>query len=171
MNRLAFATAFLLLLLASGAQAQSPSRLKGITAATGNGRNAIKQLARLEQNVITYRSLEEFEESGRLARVSLATFESELRQVTSEVEVILERMPAGRLKTQLTNALASYRDGAFWWRQIDQSRVVDISALRYSERVVTPQDQALSSSIPYTVAINWRQAARYLAQAQRLVED
>lgn len=172
MNRLALAAPILLFLCATVADAQTVSRPKTSTVdqvTTNDSRRAIGQLKRLEQQVIVYRSLGDLEDGRRLGLVPLATFEKELREVTGELEVILPRVPAGPLKTQLANALASYRDGAFWWRQIDQPRVVDISALRYSNTVV-PVDKVLVSSIPYTVVINWRQAARYLARAERIAD-
>ncbi len=119
--------------------------------------------------MIVYRSLAEFEESGRLAHVSLQTFESELQDVTMELEPIVARMPESKLRIEITNALASYRDGAFWWRKIDRPRVVHVSALSYDELNRTPSDAAFLSNIPYTVAIHWRQAHAYLTQAEMLV--
>ena len=173
MKRVALAAPILLFLCATFADAQPVSRLKTSTVdqvITNDSRRAIAQLKRLEQQVIVYRSLGDLEDGRRLALVPLATFEKDLREVTSELEVILPRMPEGRVKTQLVNALASYRDGVFWWRQIDQPRVVDISALRYSENTLQPVDKVLISSIPYTVTTNWRQASRYLARAERIAD-
>jgi hypothetical protein len=42
-------------------------------------------LKRLETNVMVYRSLGQFEASGRLARVTLQTFETELAEVNNEL--------------------------------------------------------------------------------------
>jgi hypothetical protein len=169
MNRPALTAPIVLFLCAIVAEAQSVTRLTPASAEQ-DSRRAIHQLKRLEQKVIVYRSLADFEDGRRLARVPLKTFEKELGEVTGEIELILDRMPSGRLKTQLANALACYRDGVFWWRQIDEPRVVDVSTLRYSENA-RPADKVLASSIPYTVAINWRQAQHYLAQAERLARQ
>ena len=128
---------------------------------------AIAALSRLDRDVIVYRSLGEFEESGKLARVSVQTFERDLVDVTRELQPLLERMAASKSKTQITNALDSYRDGLFWWRQIDRPRVVDVSALRYTDSNRTPADAAFLASVPYTVAIHWRQALKYLRQAEQ----
>ena len=76
------------------------------------------------------------------------------------------RLPESRLKIQIANALESYRDGSFWWQKIDQPRVVHVSALR-AETTSTSSDAAFSSTVPYTVAIHWRQAHRYLSQAEK----
>ena len=136
-----------------------------------NAGRAIEQLKRLKDDVIVYRSLGAFEESGKLARVSLQTFEDDLRQVSIEMESILSAMPASTIKTQLENSLASYEDGAYWWRKIDQPRVVSVSMLAYQQQQITVSDSAFASTVPYTVAIHWRQASRYLAQAENSIDD
>jgi hypothetical protein len=168
MNRLALAAPLLVFLCVANASAQRFTQLKTDYATTSDRQKAVVLLKRLEQKVIVYRSLGDFEDNGKLARVPLKDFEAELQNVTRELEVTLARMPASQLRTQVVNSLASYRDGTFWWQKIDQPRVVDVSALRY-EFLPTLSDTALNSSIPYNVAIHWRQAARYLARAEELL--
>jgi hypothetical protein len=131
---------------------------------------AIGVLKRLEADVIVYRSLADFEAGGKLARVPLPVFEARLGDVSTELEPLLAQMPA-KSKLELTNALDSYRDGVFWWRQIDQPRVVSVSALAYAESNHTPAETAFLSSIPYTVAIHWRQAEKYVKRAEQAVRD
>ena len=130
--------------------------------------HAIAALRRLEDDVITYRTLGDFEASGKLARVTFETFQSDLQKVTGEVESTLSRVRNDRLKTELSNSLASYRDGAFWWERIYQPRVVHVSALNYNLTNRAPADAALLATVPYTVAIHWRQAAKYLKRAEQL---
>jgi hypothetical protein len=132
---------------------------------------AISALKRLDRDVLVYRSLGDFEESGKLARVSCETFRTDLAEVTAEVEPLLSRLPPSRLKTEIGNALDSYRDGAFWWQKIDQPRVVHVSALAFSEPTRTSSDTALLASVPYTVAIHWRQAEKYLKRAEGLMNE
>ena len=127
---------------------------------------ALAALKRLETNVIVYRSLGQFEADGRLARVTLQTFESELAKVNNELGSLLAEIPAGKFRTEIINAFDSYRDGVFWWRQIDQARVVHVSALT-SEPNRSPADTTYLSTIPYTVAMHWRQAQKYLNQAEK----
>ena len=174
MNRLTLAaTVFSCILIPASARAQSVARLHHATRVVASNdemnTKAIAALKRLENQVIVYRSLGDFEEDGRLARVPLQTFEKELLDVTLELQPIVSEMPSSKLRSEIVNALASYRDGAFWWRKIDRPRVVNVSALSYSEPNRTPSDEAFLSSIPYTVAIHWRQAARYLDRAEALV--
>jgi hypothetical protein len=132
---------------------------------------AIAALKRLDEDVIVYRSLGDFEDGRKLARVSLRTFEQELLEVNAEVQPVLDEMPTGRLKVQLTNALDSFRDGVFWWRQVDQPRVVNVSALAAVHETRSPADTAFVSTIPYTVAIHWRQAHAYLTQSEKLLNE
>jgi len=163
-NRLTLAGTIVCVLLTSAlthGQSISPATRNRETDA-----RAIAAVSRLERDVIVYRSLAEFEENGKLARVSLQTFARDLLEVTNELQPLLEQMSPSRSKMQIINALDCYRDGLFWWRQIDQPRVVNVSALRYAESNRTPTDAAFLANIPYTVAINWRQAQKYLRQAE-----
>ena len=157
----------------SAANAQLAIRNKpNVEPATSDPRvAAVYALRRLQADVIVYRSMSDFEAGGRLARVPLAVFEADLRQVSTELEPLLARMPATKARLELTNALDSYRDGVFWWRQIDQPRAVNVSALAYADSNHTAAETAFLSSIPYTVAIHWRQAEKYLRQAEREISN
>jgi len=169
-NRLAIVAAMLTLFLVPAAtRAQSITRLSQTAKRVNENEKAISALKRLQDQVIVYRSFGEFEENGRLARVPLQTFEMELRDVTLELQPIISEMPPSKLRNEIVNALASYRDGLFWWQKIDQPHVVHVSALRYDEQNRTPSDLAFLSNVPYTVAINWRQAQAYLIEAERLL--
>jgi hypothetical protein len=174
MNRLTLAaTIFSCFFIPASARAQSVARLHHATPVVASSdemnTKAIAALKRLENQAIVYRSLGEFEAGSRLANVPLQKFEQELFAVTTELQPIVASMPESKLRNEIINSLASYRDGLFWWRKIDKPRVVHVSALSYSESNRTPSDEAFLSSIPYTVAIHWRQAAHYLDRAQALV--
>ncbi|HSP63089.1 MAG TPA: hypothetical protein VLQ90_08925 [Pyrinomonadaceae bacterium] len=130
---------------------------------------AIAALKRLDRDVLVYRSLGDFEDSGKLARVSFEAFRNDLGEVTAEVEPLLSCLPQSRLRTEIRNALDSYRDGAFWWQKIDQPRVVHVSALAFAENTRTSADTALLANVPYTVAIHWRQAEKYLKHAEGMM--
>lgn len=162
-----------LLLLSMTIQAQSIARVNQLSnnpALNQACTKAIVALKRLQNDVIVYRSLAEFEGSGKLARVSLETFERDLREVTSEVQPTLRQMPASRIKTAISNALDSYRDGVFWWRQIEEPRVIHVSKLS-AALTTTQSDIAFRANVPYTVAIHWRQAQKYLSQAETRSSD
>lgn len=126
-------------------------------------------IRRLESHVLVYRSLNDFEASGRLALVPFEVFQSDLKEIIAELEPILSRLPESKFKTEITNALASYRDGAFWWRRIYQTRVINVSQLTLVESDRTMAGVVFTATIPYTVAIHWRQAAKYLKRAEGLL--
>ncbi len=126
---------------------------------------AILLLKRLDDDVIVYRSLGEFEEGRQLARVPFATFKRNLIEVGAEAEELASRLPPGRLKSEIRNALASYRDGAYWWEKADQPRVIHVSELRSTDNTVTPSALFFRANLPYTVAIHWRQANKHLQRA------
>jgi hypothetical protein len=160
------------------AYAQSVARLKQVSAPQPGIENTVSDemlmvsrslaaLKRLEKDVLVYRSLGDFEASGKLARVPYPIFRNDLNEVTAEVESMLARLPESSVKAELTNALASYRDGEFWWQKLDQPRVVNVSALALTSNRRTPSDTAMLSTVPYTVTIHWRQASRYLRGAER----
>lgn len=127
---------------------------------------AMLLLQRLDDDVIVYRSVGEFQESGKLARVSLADFKTHLREASAEIQSISHQITDRRLRTEMRNALASYRDGAFWWEQVYQPRVIDVASLT-PETSRTQADAFLFANAPYAVAIHWRQAHKYFQRAVR----
>jgi hypothetical protein len=163
---LIFATAF--------AQGQTVTRAKRWAAVSNDDRflaaQALSSMEQLESDVIVYRSLGDFEATGKLTRVSFETFQNDLCAASAEVEPILLRLPTGKVRTELANALASYRDGAFWWEKIYQPRVVNVSALSF-DNTNTSSDISFLSTVPYTVAIHWRQAAKYLKQVKATMNE
>jgi len=132
---------------------------------------AIATLKRLDDDVLIYRSLGDFEANGRLARVSFEVFKNDLREVIAEVEPILSRLPQDRLKIEISNALYSYRDGGFWWEKIHVPRVLNLSTMAFAETSATPAEAVFNSTVPYTVAIHWRQAERFLKRATWLIKQ
>ena len=132
-------------------------------------KRATAALKRLEKDVLVYRSLGDFEESGKLARVSFEVFKNDLQAVAAEIEPLLNRLPDSRLRAEISNALDSYRDGEFWWRKVYQSRVVNAAMLSSMEISRTPSDEAFLATTPYTVAIHWRQASKYLRRAEEMM--
>ena len=148
------------------AQAQTRGKLypAGQPALSQPAARAILALKRLDQNVFVYRSLGEFEEGRKLASVSRKQFENAFQTVAVEVESALAELPSGKLRSDIVNSLNSYRDGIFWWRQSDPPRVISVSALAESQRTLS--DTVFLSTVPYTVAIHWRQARKFLTRAE-----
>jgi hypothetical protein len=162
---------FLFIILAACTCAQA-QRTKPIGSVNDNDRvaatRAIAALSQLDNDVFVYRSLGEFEAGRKLASVSLATFQAHLSEATEEIESILPRLTDARLKTSISNALASYRDGAYWWEKIYQPRVIHVSEFRSTDNDVTPSASFFHANLPYTVAIHWRQANKHLQRARHV---
>jgi len=128
----------------------------------------IEALKRLEKLVPVYTSRGAFEENTRLSSVPFEVFQKEFESVLEEIEPLLCRLPQNTLKTQIVNALYSYRDGAFWWSKVQQPRVINASSFVSLQANHIARDAAFASTIPYTVAIHWRQARKYLRNAENL---
>jgi len=131
------------------------------------GARAILLLKRLDDDVVVYSSLADFEESKKLARVPLETFQNDLLEITPELQKLVSSLPDTPLRADLISAFAAFRDGADWWERISESRVVNVSELK-SRGTDSTSDVSFVAGIPYTVAVQWRQANSYL---QRAVKD
>jgi hypothetical protein len=133
------------------------------------GAEALAALRRLQERVIVYRSQAEFEAGGRLAQIPIQAFESELMCITAQLGPIMEEITDSKVRTEIMNVLASYRDGLHWWKKVDRPRVVHVSMFKLEEDS-SPADRVLRSTAAYTVAIHWRQAARYLQRAEAAIQ-
>jgi hypothetical protein len=132
---------------------------------------AIALLKRLDRDVLVFRSLGDFEADGRLARVPFETYKKDFEEISAQVGPMISRLPHSKVRSEISNAFDSYGDGAFWWQKIYQPRVVHVSALTSTETSRTSSDSAFLATVPYTVAIHWRQASRYLTRAQELMDS
>jgi hypothetical protein len=128
------------------------------------GARAILLLKRLDDDVIVHASVGDFEESAPLARVSFETFQSDLFEITPDLQKLVSSLPDTPLRADLINAFVSFRDGADWWQKISQSRVVNLSE-RKTRPTDSTSDAFFVAGIPYTVANHWRQANKYLQSA------
>jgi hypothetical protein len=131
----------------------------------------IDLLKALETQVIVYQSLGDFETNGKLARVPFSTFKKQLLSVSADAENILAWLPQNTLKSEIGNALHSFQDGAYWWEQIDSPRVVRASDLVPSDYNRSGSEVALLTTVPYTIAVNWRQGCNYLKHAEQMMNS
>jgi len=129
----------------------------------------IESLKILESKVLVYRSLGDFERSGKIARVSLADFKKDLQKLSLEAEGTLAWLPQNLLKSELSNSLHSFADGAYWWEQIDQPRVIRVSEMAARDLYVSAPQAALLTTVPYTVVVHWRHGSAYLQHAEQLL--
>jgi len=130
---------------------------------------AIAGLKSLENDVIVYHSLGDFQANRKPARVSLDVFRRDLLRVSAEVEGVLSRLPEGKLKAEISNALQSFQDGVYWWEKCYLPLTVSVTDFAQGLTARGPSDEAYEATIPYTVAINWRQASRFIKRAEAIV--
>lgn len=143
----------------------------GIDEASALANRSIEALQRVERLAAVYGSRGAFEENKRLSSVPFEVFKREFESVLQEVEPLLSRLPQSPLKTQVVNALYSYRDGVFWWSRLHQPLTIHVSLLSFAEVTHTPSDTAHAATLPYTVAIHWRQASKHLKRAKQLINS
>jgi len=134
-----------------------------------SAREALEALKELQDEVIVYRSLGEFEEGRSLARVSFDSFTTHLHRTSPVVKHLLSLLPENRLKMELHNALLSYMDGGFWWSKVYSPAVINVSGRGFAEGEQTRLDKAYLSTDLYTVAINWRQGSQHIKRAEDLL--
>src|SRR2546423_6679196 len=134
-------------------QAAAAQSTKSVDEASATAR-ALAALKSLNSDVFVYQSLGEFEGSQKLARVPYGTFQAHLLKATADVEDALPRISDPRLKTEINNALASYRDGEYWWKKVYQPRVINVSSLSFTNTECGPADTFFTANIPYNVAIH-----------------
>ena len=173
-----FLFAFALLTAQHSMHAQTANNIVASTnlrpAAKGDdsilAQRAVASLEQLRAAVVVYSSYDAFESDGRLAHVPLETFADKLNQVTAEVESLISQLSDAKLRSQLSNSLYSYRDGAFWWAKLGPRQVVKIANL-HAGFTTTPAERFYTSTVPYKVVVHWRQANKYLLRAQRLMAE
>lgn len=130
---------------------------------------ALAALRRLGGGVFVYGSYGAFAEGRSLARVPFKRFSRELGETSARVGRLLAWLPESELKTELRGALQTYRDGGYWWGKIHCSAVVRAGddCLPAGERATL--GGAFLATLPYTVAVNWRNADRHLTRAEKIL--
>jgi hypothetical protein len=131
---------------------------------------AVDALKTLENEVYEYSSLAEFEEHGRLARVSFEQLSLDVSRVLQKVDRVLDSLPRGPLFYPLYHARNAYSDGLFWWQKTHRRSEMVVNVNSFN----APDEMKASSidhdTVNYTVAINWRKAIRHTREAARLIE-
>lgn len=141
----------------------------GELSAAANARRAITALKLLDSEVLIYNSLGDFEMNPRLARVSFEAFRNDLHEVSVYVERILSQLPQNRLKMEIRNALRSYQDGGYRWGRIHQPEVINVSSMVSTDTNRISMDRAYLTTVPYTIAINWKHARTHVERAEEIM--
>jgi hypothetical protein len=131
--------------------------------------SAFEALRQLESDVFVYRTRADFEEGGRLARVSFDSFGGRFARTAGHVRAMLAWLPETRLRAELRHALRSYADGQFWWARAHCARVVDAGGDCVSGAERWRLGAAYPETAAYAVAVNWRNASKHLERAAQLL--
>lgn len=131
---------------------------------------AVAILKGLDEKVISYSTLGEFEQQGVIGKISFESFFEDYMSVAGVVDAILASLPRNVVYYQLQNARNSYHNGLFWWEKTYRRAKVTISAnsLAASDPLKTLGMQP--EAVNYTVICNWRGGRKYIEKAEKEIE-
>lgn len=129
-------------------------------------RQAIDILKTLDEKVISYSTLGEFEQRGAVAEISFESFVKDYMRVAGVVDAILASLPRSVIYYQLQNARDSYHDGLFWWKKTYRraEAVISANSLLESDQLKTLRMEP--GAVNYTVVCNWRGGRKYIEKAE-----
>jgi len=128
---------------------------------------ALTALKTLEQEVYVYPSLAQFQERAALAKVSFEKLSEDAASTLQKVDRILQSLPRGPLFYPLYHARNFYSDGLFWWRKTYRRKAMVVDVNSFTEPAAGGSFDP--EAVDYTVAVNWRNAARRLLRAEQLI--
>ncbi|HKQ53555.1 MAG TPA: hypothetical protein VJT74_14360 [Pyrinomonadaceae bacterium] len=128
---------------------------------------ALAALKTLEREVHVYPSPAQFQERAALAKVSFEQLSEDAASALQKVDRILQSLPRGPLFYPLYHARNFYSDGLFWWRKTYRRKAMVVDANSFTEP--TAAESFDPQTVDYTVAVNWRNAARRLLRAEQLI--
>ena len=130
---------------------------------------ALAALKALEQEVHVYSSLAQFQARAALAKVSFEELSADAASALHKVDRILQSLPRGPLFYPLYHARNFYSDGLFWWRKTHRRKAMVVEVNSFAEPDEARSVNMDPEAIDYTVAINWRNAARRTRRAEQLI--
>jgi hypothetical protein len=131
---------------------------------------AVVILKGLEEKVISYSTLDEFEQQGAIAKISFETFFKDYMRATSIVDAILASLPRSVIYYQLQNARNSYHNGLFWWEKTYRRAEATISANSLAESDPLKTLRMQPRVVNYTVICNWRDGRKYIEKAETEIQ-
>jgi hypothetical protein len=132
---------------------------------------ALTALKTLGREVHVYPSLAQFQGRAALARVSFEQLSADAALALHDVDRVLQSLPRGPLFYPLYHARNFYSDGLFWWRRTHGRKAMVVGVNSFTEPDEARPVNMDPEAIDYTVAINWRNAARRTRRAEQLIES
>jgi hypothetical protein len=100
-------------------------------------------------------------------RVGFQRLDAEFADALGRAGVLLGWLPRSPVYYCLSSAWRSYRDGLFWYRKVHSSTTMVVSAAAGFERDPLTELRLKPEHVGYTVAVNWRTAAKHTRAAQQ----
>lgn len=126
-------------------------------------------LKSLEGIITTSPTYADYLERRVLTKVSFEKLDAEFADALGRAGVLLGWLPRSHSYYCLTSAWRSYRDGLFWYRKVHGSGKMVVSAAAGFERDPLKESRLDAGQVGYTVAVNWRKAAKYTRLAEQSV--
>jgi len=124
-------------------------------------------LKSLEGIVNTPAAYADYLEQRAEARVGFERLDAEFSEALGRAGTLLGWMPRSPVYYCLSSAWRGYRDGLFWYRKVQGSRRMVVSAAAGFERNPLEALRIDTGQVGYTVVINWRAAAKYTRLAEQ----
>jgi hypothetical protein len=108
----------------------------------------------------------DYQEHRAASKVSFGRLEGEFADALGVAAALLAWMPRDPSFYRLSSARRSYRDGMFWYRKVNQSRELVVSANGFAGDPL--KDLRLEADlVGYAAVVNWRTAAKYTRLAEQ----
>lgn len=123
-------------------------------------------LRALEEMVEAPPTFADYQEQRAAAKVSFEKLEAEFADTLGRAGALLAWMPRSPAFYYLSSARRGYKDGLFWYRKVDGSRRMVVSAV--AGEPDTLKDLRLDpEQVGYIAAMNWRAAAKHTRLANQ----
>lgn len=128
-------------------------------------RQALVALKELESVTNAPATLADFEEEGKIGKVSPAEFSRQLGAAALVVRQSLAWLPESPLKCEIDNAFQSYADGLWWWQRGERPLVVRAAGGNFAEQNFAAMSRLTNVQLGYNAVVNLRRARQYARRA------
>ncbi|HEX8160437.1 MAG TPA: hypothetical protein VF538_00950 [Pyrinomonadaceae bacterium] len=149
--------------------AETVRALAAMKAARENDRvivaRIVEKLQPLQRLINNYPTYADYQEGRAASEVGPDRTDAEVADALSTASLLLASMPRSPAFYHLSGARDSYRDGLFWYRKVQRSRSMVVSAEAFEGDPL--RDLRLNADqVGYAVVVNWRAAAKYTRIAE-----
>jgi hypothetical protein len=125
----------------------------------------VETLKPLERLINAYPTYADYQEGRAASRISTDETDAEFADALNTASLLLASLPRSPDFYHLSGARDSYGDGLFWYRKVQRSRNLVVSAGAFEGDPL--RDMRLNADqVGYTVVVNWRTAVKYTRLAE-----